>query len=190
MAALSGTAPAPSALRALAALADAVDDAAGVLLGVVARLGSLLLGGRALRRVYLGPLWQRSRVLRGASAALHAAPVSPRVGGGIAGGLVPEIHTLDVTVWPGVGARGVERWRPEDLALVAPGAHPGRPEEDDEVGWLIGVQVRRNGVLEPADGRPLYGPQRLRLHVAFRPGARQFHFRYYLELLQRVSAPD
>ena len=51
-----------------------------------------------------------------------------------------HFHILDVTVKPHRSRTGVRRWTPGDLALVAPGALPARPEEDEEVGRIFGAE--------------------------------------------------
>ncbi len=196
MTALQGTVPDLPALRvaafaasALAALGRALAEAA--LAGVAAAAG-WLLGRRALRRRYLGALHRESRSLRGARVALNAVTLPPTVAGGAARGLAPQRAVLDVTVRPTGPRSGTATWRPRDLALVAPGAHAGRPEEDEQVGRIVAVEVWRRGrfrPLDPAAEGALAGPQRLRLSVVLRPGARRFHFRYFLELLRRAPAP-
>jgi hypothetical protein len=169
-------------------MAQGLRCAADLGLGVAARAGALCLGRRIWRRAYLEPLWRRSRVLRGASVTLHAVRPETVVAGGRAGAPAPELHELELTVHPR-SQRGLPRWHADDLALVAPGARPDRPEEDLEVGHIVEAFVWRHGAFEPATGRPLFGAERLRLRVAFRPGARRFHFRYYLELLGRAPVP-
>ena len=170
----------------LAAIADLPRLLLGVALGVGARLGSALVGRRMLRRGYLGPLLEKSRVLSGATVTLHQVRSRPpRDGDRPRGHEDRHFHLLDVTVKPRPGRWGAHRWTPGDLALVAPGALPACPEEDEEVGWILRAERWHRGRFVDTYGSPLYGPQRLRLHVGLMPSQRRFHFRYYLELLRR-----
>ena len=153
-------------------------------LGLAAGVGGLFLGRRLLGRHYLGPLRRRTLALRGARYTLQR--VRP-VHGARPGW--PEAWILEITVRPRPARRGFARWRPRDLALVAPGARPGHPEEDDEVGRILGVQVLRKGAFRPLDDEAepnLAGPQTLRLRIALRRGTRHFLLRYYLEILRRA----
>jgi len=154
-----------------------------------ARLGAAVVGSKVLRRSYLGPLLEKSRALSGATVTLHGVKSAPRMGGDPSPGHERDhFHILDVTVKPRQDRPGLHRWRPADLALVAPGALPACPEEDEEVGWIFRVDRWYRGRFVEAHGGPLYGRQRLRLHVGLAPSERRFHFRYYLELLQRTPA--
>jgi hypothetical protein len=183
----------PAALRILgelvAGMAKLPRRGAGMALGVGARLGAALAGRRMLRRSYLGPLIERSRALAGATVTLHGVePAQQMVGDLPRSREARHFHILDVTVKPRLDRPGIHRWTPGDLVLVAPGALPARPEEDEEVGWIFRAERWHRGRFFEADGSSLYGPQRLRLHVGLLPSARRFHFRYYLEILRRT--PD
>jgi hypothetical protein len=158
-----------------------------VSLGVGARLGSALVGRRILRRSYLGPLIERSGVLSGATVVLHGVSPAPRMGEEPPARCdARHFHVLDVTVEPHQEWSGARRWTPGDLALVAPGALPACPEEDEEVGLIFHAERWDGDRFIDSCGSPLQGPQRLRLHVGLLPSARRFHFRYYLELLHRA----
>jgi hypothetical protein len=183
----------PAALRSLGELVALALDLprwwASVVLGLGARLGAALVGGRMLRRSYLGPLIERSRALSGATVTLHGVRPAPRVRGNPARtDETRHFHVLDVSVKPRLSRPGLHRWNPRDLVLVAPGALPACPEEDVEVGRILRAEVWHRDRFVESDGGPLYGPQRLRLHVDLDPRARQFHFRYFLELLRRTPA--
>jgi hypothetical protein len=160
-----------------------------LLLGLTARLGAALVGRRVLRRSYLGPLIERSGVLSGATVTLHGVRPAPRMGADLPDARqARHFHILDVTVTPDLDRPGVPCWTPGDLVLVAPGALPACPEEDEEVGRIFRAERWHRGRFIEAHGSPLYGSQRLRLHVGLLPSARRFHFRYYLELLRRAPA--
>jgi hypothetical protein len=183
----------PVALRFLGELVAVTVDlprwGAGLALGLVARLGAALLGRRILRRSYLGPLIERSRVLSDATVILHGVWPAPGMASDLPRGHeARHFHILDVTVKPHRSRPGVRRWTPGDLVLVAPGALPARPEEDEEVGRIFRAERWHRDRFVAADGSPLYGAQRLKLHVGLMPSARRFHFRYYLELLRRDPA--
>jgi hypothetical protein len=183
----------PAALRTLGELVAVALDLprwwASMALGLGARLGAALMGRRMLQRSYLGPLIERSRVLAGATVTLHGVRPAPPIRGDLPRRReTRHFHVLDVTVKPRMNRPGVHRWTPGDLVLVAPGALPARPEEDEEVGRIFRAELWHRDRFVEADGSPLYGPQRLRLHVGLMPRARQFHFRYYLELLRRNTA--
>jgi hypothetical protein len=184
----------PTAVRILgelvAVMADLPRWGAGLALGLGVRLGSAVVGRRVLRQSYLGPLLERSRALSGATVTLHGVRSAPQM----EGDLSPDhearhFHILEVTVEPRRDRRGgPRRWTPEDLVLVAPGAVPSRPEEDEEVGRIFRAERWDRGRFVEAHGRSLYGRQRLRLHVGLVPSARRFHFRYYLVLLRRTPS--
>jgi len=183
----------PAALRALgeilALAAELPRFGLDLSLGVGARLGAALVGRRILRRSYLGPLIERSGVLSGATVVLHGVWAAPRTGWNLpARRDARHFHVLDVTVKPHQDRHGARRWTPGDLALVAPGALPACPEEDEEVGLIFHAERWDGGGFIDACASPLQGPQRLRLHVGLLPSARRFHFRYYLELLRRAPA--
>jgi len=183
----------PTALRILGELAAVTAElprwVVGLALALAARLGAALVGRRMLRRSYLGPLIERSGVLSGATVTLHGVRPAPRMGGELPEGHeARHFHVLDVTVKPNLDRPGVRKWAPGDLVLVAPGALPACPEEDEEVGRIFRAERWHRGRFVEAHGSPLYGPQRLRLHVGLLPSARRFHFRYYLELLRRTPA--
>jgi hypothetical protein len=178
--------------RVLGGLAAATSDlprqGTEMALGVGARLGAALAGRRMLRRTYLGPLIERSRALSGATVILHGVQSRQQMGEDPRRGQqARHFHILEVTVKPSSERPGWQKWTPEDLVLVAPGALPSRPEEDQEVGRVFRAERWYRGRFFEADGSPLYGPQRLRLHVGLLPSARRFHFRYYLELLSRTA---
>jgi hypothetical protein len=183
----------PAALRILgelvAVMAELPRWSAGMALELGARLGAAVVGRRVLRRSYLGPLLEKSRALSGATVTLHGVKPAPRMESDLSRGHeAGHFHILDVTVEPHQDRLGLHRWTPADLALVAPGALPARPEEDEEVGWIFRAERWHRGRFVEADGSPLCGRQRLRLHVGLAPSARRFHFRYYLELLRRTPA--
>jgi hypothetical protein len=183
----------PTALRILGELLAVTAElprwALGLLLGLAARLGAALVGRRVLRRSYLGPLIERSGVLSGATVTLHEVRPTPELGADLpADSQARHFHVLDVTVKPDQDRAGVHRWSPADLVLVAPGALPACPEEDEEVGRIFRAERWHRDRFVEAYGSPLYGSQRLRLHVGLLPNARRFHFRYYLELLRRMPA--
>lgn len=161
----------------------------GVVLEVGARLGAAVTGRRMLRRAYLGPLIERSRALSGATVVLHGVRSTEQVGEELPQGQeARHFHVLEVTVKPSPDRPGWQKWTPADLELVAPGALPACPEEDEEVGQVFRAERWHRGRFVEAHGSPLYGPQRLRLHVGLRPNARRFHFRYYLELLRKTPS--
>jgi hypothetical protein len=183
----------PTALRILGDLVAVTTElprwGVSVALGLGARVGAALVGRRILRRSYLGPLIERSGVLSGATVTLHGVRPAPRMGGDLPEGHeARHFHVLDVTVKPDLDRPGVRRWTFGDLVLVAPGALPACPEEDEEVGRIFRGERWHRGRFVEAHGSPLYGAQRLRLHVGLLPSARRFHFRYYLELLRRTPA--
>jgi hypothetical protein len=183
----------PTALRILGELVAVTAElprwGLSVSLGLAARLGAALVGRRVLRHSYLGPLIERSGVLSGATVTLHSVRPAPRVVGELpVGHEARHFHVLDVTVKPDQDRPGLRRWSPADLVLVAPGALPACPEEDEEVGRIFRAERWHRDRFVEAHGSPLYGPQRLRLHVGLLPNARRFHFRYYLELLRRAPA--
>ena len=183
----------PTALRILGELVAVTAElphwVLNLVLGFAACLGAALVGRRILRRSYLGPLIERSGVLSGATVTLHGVWPAPQLAGD-----PPEahgarhFHLLDVTVKPDQARPGVRKWTPGDLVLVAPGALPSCPEEDQEVGRIFRAERWHQGRFVEAHGSPLYGPQRLRLHVGLLPSERRFHFRYYLELLRRTPS--
>ena len=180
----------PTALRILGELVALTAELPGwgvsMALGLGASLGAALVGRRMLRRSYLGPLIERSSVLSGATVTLHRVRPVPRMGEDLPEGHeARHFHVLDVTVKPNQDRPGVRRWTPADLVLVAPGALPACPEEDEEVGRIFRAERWHRDRFVEAHGSPLYGSQRLRLHVGLLPSARRFHFRYYLELLRR-----
>ena len=184
----------PAALRMVGEILAAAEEAprfgVNLGLGVGARLGAALVGRRILRRSYLGPLIERSGVLSGATVILHGVWPAPRIGEEPpARRDARHFHVLDVTVKPHQDRSGARRWTPGDLALVAPGALPACPEEDEEVGLIFHAERWDGDRFIDASGSPLRGPQRLRLHVGLLPSARRFHFRYYLELLRRAPPP-
>jgi hypothetical protein len=183
----------PTALRVLGELAAVTADlphwVAGIALGLGARLGSALVRRRVLRQSYLGPLFEKSGVLSGATVTLHGVrSVPPTMGDRPRAHENRHFHILDVTVKPRPDRWGVQRWTPGDLALVAPGALPAWPEEDEEVGRIFRAERWHRDRFVEVYGGPLSGPQRLRLHVGLMPSERRFHFRYYLELLRRHPA--
>jgi hypothetical protein len=159
-------------------------------LGVAAGAFGLVLRRRWLGRRYLGPLRERSAALRGARVVLHAVdPVG--VVPGAWGGRPAAVWSVVLTMRPRPAARGFARWHARDLAIVAPGARAGHPEEDEEVGRVLAAEVFEGGAFRSLDlsaSDVLEGPQRLRLRLALRRGTRRFLLRYYLELLRR--APD
>ena len=181
----------PTALRILVELVAVTAElprwGLNLALDFAARIGAALVGRRMLRRSYLGPLIERSGVLSGATVTLHGVRPAPQMGGGS-----PEsrharhFHVLDVTVQPDQARPGARKWTPGDLVLVAPGALPACPEEDEEVGRIFRAECWHRDRFVEAHGSPLYGTQRLRLHVGLLPSERRFHFRYYLELLRRA----
>ena len=190
MSALPGALPLHPGLRHATAVVSAaltwLARAGTAPVALVAWLGGGLLGGPWLRRHYLGPLWRRSGALRGARVALHQVRETGAVGGGACAGVAPLLRTIELTVRPNP-RRTALPWWPADLVLVAPGARPERPEEDEPVGQVVDAwRWTPSGFVALRD-EPLRGPQRLRLRVALRPGARQFHVRYYLELLGRAG---
>jgi hypothetical protein len=173
----------------LAATTELPRRGTGMALGMSARLGAALVGRTMLRRSYLGPLMERSRALSGATVILHGVRSVQQTGEELPRGhRGRHFHVLEVTVKPSPARPGWQKWTPGDLALVAPGARPARPEEDQEVGRIFRTERWHRGRFVEAHGSPLYGPQRLRLHVGLLPSARRFHFRYYLELLRRTPA--
>ena len=183
----------PTALRILGELVGLTAELPGwgvsMALGLGASLGAALVGRRMLRRSYLGPLIERSSVLSGATVTLHRVRPVPRMGEDLPEGHeARHFHVLDVTVKPDQDRPGVRRWTPADLVLVAPGALPACPEEDEEVGRIFRAERWHRDRFVEAHGSPLYGPQRLRLHVGLLQSQRRFHFRYYLELLRRAPA--
>jgi len=196
MAAVGSVWTRPPAVRRIlrepvAVMVDLPRRVANLALGLGTHLGGALVGRKMLRRSYLGPLIERSRVLSGATVTLHEVRSTPRTGSDLPEGYeARHFHILDVTVTPNQNRPGVHRWTPGDLALVAPGALPARPEEDEEVGRIFRAERWHRDRFIEAYGSPLYGSQRLRLHVGLMPSARQFHFRYYLELLRRHPARD
>jgi hypothetical protein len=180
----------PAPLRILGELAAVTADlphwVAGIALGLGARLGSALVRRRMLRRSYLGPLLEKSGVLSGATVTLHGVRSVPRMPGDrLRAHENRHFHILDVTVKPRPDRWRAQRWTPGDLALVAPGALPAWPEEDQEVGQIFRAERWHQDRFVEVYGGPLNGPQRLRLHVGLMPSERRFHFRYYLELLRR-----
>ena len=183
----------PAALRILGELVAVTLDLprwwASMALGLGARLGAALVGRRMLRRSYLGPLIERSRALSGATVTLHGVRPAPPARGDLPRrDEARHFHVLDVTVKPRLNRPGLYRWNPGDLVLVAPGALTARPEEDVEVGRIFRAELWYRDRFVDSGSSLLYGPQRLRLHVGLEPRARQFHFRYYLELLNRPPA--
>jgi hypothetical protein len=183
----------PTVLRILVDLAAAAADLprqlAGIALGMGALFGAALVGRRVLRRSYLGPLLVKSRVLSGATVTLHGVRSAPVVADERRRGRESRhYHVLDVTVKPRPDQWRAQRWTPGDLVLVAPGALPARPEEDEVVGRIYRAECWVRGRFVEADGSGLFGPQRLRLHVGLLPSERRFHLRYYLELLRRTPA--
>jgi hypothetical protein len=183
----------PTALRILGELVALTAElprwGASMALGLGARLGAALVGRRMLRRSYLGPLIERSGVLSGATVTLHGVRPVPLMSVDLPEGHdARHFHVLDVTVKPDLDRIGVRRWTPADLVLVAPGALPACPEEDEEVGRIFHAERWHRDRFVEAHGSPLYGSQRLRLHVGLLPSERRFHFRYYLELLRRTPA--
>jgi hypothetical protein len=190
MAAVGAVWTRPPALRLIGALIDATLELprwwASQAVGLSARLGAAVVGRRVLRRSYLGPLMEKSRVLCGASVALHdVRPIAAVRSDLSLRDAARHFHVLEVTVRPRQNRPGVRRWSASDLVLVSPEALPACPEEDEEVGRVFRVERWHGGRFVDADGVALYGPQRLRLHVGLVPNARRFHFRYYLELLRR-----
>jgi hypothetical protein len=191
MAAVGSVSARPSAtLRILgefaAMTADLPNRVAGVALGLGARVGSALVRRTMLRRSYLGPLFEKSRVLSGATVTLHGVrSAQPVTGDRRRAHESRHFYILDVTVKPRHDRWGTHRWTPGDLSLVAPGALPAWPEEDLEVGRIFHAERWHRGRFVEVYGGPLCGPQRLRLHVGLIPSERRFHFRYYLELLRR-----
>lgn len=183
----------PAPLRILGELAAVTADlpnrVAGVALGLGARLGSALVRRSMLRRSYLGPLFEKSGVLSGATVTLHGVrSVPPTEEDRPRAHENRHFYILDVTVKPRQDRWGAHRWTPGDLALVAPGALPAWPEEDEEVGRIFHAERWHRDRFVEVCGGPLCGPQRLRLHVGLMPSQRRFHFRYYLELLRRHPA--
>jgi len=190
MAAVGAVWTRPPALRLIGALIDATLELprwwASQAIGLSARLGAAVVGRRVLRRSYLGPLMEKSRVLCGATVTLHDVRPRATVRGDLsARDATRHFHVVEITVRPRQHRPGIRHWSPSDLVLVAPGALPACPEEDEEVGRVFRAERWHGGRFVDADGTALYGPQRLRLHVGLLPGARSFHFRYYLELLRR-----
>jgi hypothetical protein len=181
----------PTALRILGELVAVTAElprwGLNLALGLAARLGAALMGRRMLRRSYLGPLIERSGVLSGATVTLHGVRPAPQMAEDLPEGHgARHFHVLDVTVQPDQARPGVRKWTPGDLVLVAPGALPACPEEDEEVGRIFRAERWHRDRFVEAHGSPLYGTQRLRLHVGLLPSERRFHFRYYLELLRRA----
>jgi len=190
MAAVGAVWTRPPALRVLGALVAATLELprwwASLAIGLCARVGAALVGRRVLRRSYLGPLIEKSRVLCGATVSLHHVRPAPEMRSDLPRrDEARHFHVLEVTVRLRQHRPGMQRWSPADLVLVAPGALPACPEEDEDVGRIFRAERWHRGRFVEADGSSLYGPQRLRLHVGLLPNARQFHFRYYLELLRR-----
>ena len=184
-------APPPSALRivgeVVAGTAELPVWGVNLAHGLAAWLGAELVGGRMLRRWYLGPLIERSGVLSGATVTLHGVRAAPQMAEDLPEGHgARHFHVLDVTVQPDQARPGARKWTPGDLVLVAPGALPACPEEDEEVGRIFRAECWHQDRFVEAHGSPLYGTQRLRLHVGLLPSERRFHFRYYLELLRRA----
>ena len=172
-----------------AVTAELPNRVAGIALGLGARLGSALVRGTTLRRSYLGPLFEKSSVLSGATVTLHGIrSVPPAAGDHRRAQESRHFYILDVTVKPRRDRWGPERWTPGDLSLVAPGALPAWPEEDLEVGRIFHAERWHRDQFVEVYGGPLCGPQRLRLHVGLIPSERRFHFRDYLELLRRHPA--
>jgi len=181
----------PTALRILGELVAVTAElprwGLSLALGLAVRLGAALMGRRMLRRSYLGPLIERSGVLSGATVTLHRVWPAPQMAEDLPEGHgARHFHVLDVTVQPDQARPGVRKWTPGDLVLVAPGALPACPEEDEEVGRIFRAECWHQDRFVEAHGSPLYGTQRLRLHVGLLPSERRFHFRYYLELLRRA----
>lgn len=86
-----------------------------------------------------------------------------------------------------VPACGFSHWEPGELMVVRADATPGFSEEEDSVGELFGVEIREGDAWVSFDGK-VVGSQRLRLHVGFQPGTKQFRFRYYAEILKQLPA--
>lgn len=157
-------------------------------MGLLSWAISLLASHRVCRRVYLGPLFQRSAVLRGASVRLRGVRALPALGDSSR-----AVYELDLLVRPARGRSGT--WVPNEISVVAVDARSDRPEEDLAVGEVYAAAVFRNRRFYEASGRlHLRGAQRVRLRVGLDPGVRKFRFRYYLELLRQErtarSAPD
>lgn len=152
-------------------------------------LGSSVVGGMLLRRVYLGPLIQRSEALRGATVTLRSVtPARAPNGDASAAFEDRDFRYLDVTLTPSERHR-LRSWRPADLELVAPGGRAGWPDGERQVGAVLAVEIWRNGRYCPQSiHQPLSGSQRIRLLVRLAPHTRRFRIRYYLELLRRSPA--
>ncbi len=141
-------------------------------------LGASIARRSLFRKLYLGPLLRRSAALRG--AVLREVAVRP----------LPKLsdarraaYDIELAVAP---RDQTARWSVADLALVAPGARPSRPELDRVVGEVLATSVWRNGSFRPCPGVPKFrGTRRLKLRVAIDRNTRNFRLRYYLEVLGR-----
>ena len=161
-------------------------------LGLIVGGGALALavGKRLVMSFFMGAFKAKSAVLKGASARVHAiTPAEPWKPDDEEDDDPFELEEprhwvhfdLEVIV-PENPETPMNFWDPSELALVGENADPDDFEADEAVGDVYGVEVMQNGAWVALDEK-VSGSQRLRLHVAARPGVDRFRIRYYFELL-------
>ena len=183
---------------------------------LLAVIGKLLIG-RLFKKLLLAPFRAKGAVLRGATATVHgvSAAEAPTKKSPVAESdadessdqesdedeskpgksEAPRLHyLLEVTITPGQTDGPFGHWEPGEIVLVRPESvlRPESDEADDsddscEVG---GIQVHEDGAWKDDDGMKFAGPQKLRMHLAVQPGARQLKFRYYFEEFGLVQLPQ
>jgi hypothetical protein len=188
-----------------------------IVVGLVAlALLAKLLLPRLLRKLFLAPFRAKGAVLKGATATIHEvvvteAPVKkPSTEEADANGSTPQdsdgdedgaeksgeprLHyLLEVTITPGQTESPFGMWEPGEIMLVRPESVL-RPEsdeaDDDDDSCEVGtIHYQEDGTWKNDDGMKFPGPQRLKMQLAVKPGARQLKFRYYFEEFGLVQLP-
>jgi hypothetical protein len=165
----------------------------GFLLLVV--LGVFVIG-RLVRRLILMPFRAKGAVLKGASARVHlVSPAAASATEGTAGASAEsrEHYLVEVTIMPGQPKGPFGLWEPGELRLVRSESvlrpESDEPDDEDSACEITKIQIEGEGRWLDDEGVKYGGTQRLRLHVAARPGVRDLKFRYYFEEFGSVRLP-
>jgi hypothetical protein len=168
---------------------------AGVVGGLVA-LGLVIksMAGKLLEKAFTAPFVAKGAVLRDARIEVHALePADPpsRSEEDDDEDFGP-LHWLqvDLTVIPGDAVGPFTMWEPGELRLTGEDGRPGADgydNEEEECGRIAEIRLWKEDRWIEDDGAKYEGPQRLKLHVGVKSGARRVRLRYYFEVFGLVD---